>query len=123
MIARHLKQLDIDCTVVAPSLIPKQPGDKITTDRRDAEKLARLMRAGLKESDLEQHTLMLIVEAGLLFLIPEFTSWKQSETQCQVHEGWDHKQNDCKNYQLHNYLRRNSNCHLGCDARSFFYHL
>lgn len=74
MIARHLKQLDIDCTVVAPSLIPKQPGDKITTDRRDAEKLARLMRAGLKESDLEQHTLKLIVEAGLLFLIPEFTS-------------------------------------------------
>ena len=46
VIARRLKQLGIACVVVAPSLIPKQPGDKITTDRRDAEKLARLLRAG-----------------------------------------------------------------------------
>ena len=46
VIARRLKQLNIDCTVVAPSLIPKKPGDKIKTDRRDAEKLARLLRAG-----------------------------------------------------------------------------
>ena len=46
VIARRLKQLGIDCTVVAPSLIPKKPGDKIKTDRRDAEKLARLLRAG-----------------------------------------------------------------------------
>ena len=46
VIARRCKQLGIDCTVVAPSLIPKKPGDKIKTDRRDAEKLARLLRAG-----------------------------------------------------------------------------
>jgi transposase len=46
VIARRLNQLGIDCTVVAPSLIPKKPGDKIKTDRRDAEKLARLLRAG-----------------------------------------------------------------------------
>ncbi|MEI8293849.1 MAG: IS110 family transposase [bacterium] len=46
VIARRLKQLVIACVVVAPSLIPKQPGDKIKTDRRDAEKLARLLRAG-----------------------------------------------------------------------------
>ena len=46
VIARRLSQLAIDCTVVAPSLIPKKPGDKIKTDRRDAEKLARLLRAG-----------------------------------------------------------------------------
>ena len=46
VIARRLKQLGIACVVVAPSLIPKQPGDKIKTDRRDAEKLARLLRAG-----------------------------------------------------------------------------
>ena len=46
VIARRLKQLRIECTVVAPSLIPKKPGDKIKTDRRDAEKLARLLRAG-----------------------------------------------------------------------------
>jgi len=34
------------CQVVAPSLIPKKPGERIKTDRRDALKLARLLRAG-----------------------------------------------------------------------------
>lgn len=35
-----------DCEVVAPSLIPKKPGERIKTDRRDALKLAGLLRAG-----------------------------------------------------------------------------
>ena len=35
-----------DCWVVAPSLIPKQAGDRVTTDRRDARQLARLRRSG-----------------------------------------------------------------------------
>jgi len=43
---RRLAQLGIDCTVVAPSLIPKKRGDQLKTDRRDAEQLARLHRAG-----------------------------------------------------------------------------
>lgn len=34
------------CHVVAPSLIPKKPGDKVKTDRRDAVELARLLRSG-----------------------------------------------------------------------------
>lgn len=34
------------CDVVAPSLIPAKPGDRVKTDRRDAENLARLQRAG-----------------------------------------------------------------------------
>jgi transposase len=34
------------CEVVAPSLIPRKPGDRIKTDRRDAKKLAELYRAG-----------------------------------------------------------------------------
>jgi transposase len=34
------------CWVVAPSLIPKKPGDRVKTNRRDAIKLARLMRSG-----------------------------------------------------------------------------
>jgi len=46
VIVRRLKQLRIECTVVAPSLIPKKAGDRIKTDKRDAEKLARLLRAG-----------------------------------------------------------------------------
>ncbi len=35
-----------DCDVVAPSLIPRKPGERIKTDRRDALKLARLLRSG-----------------------------------------------------------------------------
>jgi transposase len=45
-IARRLRQLGHDCQVVAPSMIPKRPGERIKTDRRDARKLARLLRAG-----------------------------------------------------------------------------
>jgi len=37
----------IICEVVAPALIPVKPGDRIKTDRRDARKLAGLLRAGL----------------------------------------------------------------------------
>jgi transposase len=36
----------IVCEVVAPSLIPVKPGDRIKTDRRDARKLVQLLRAG-----------------------------------------------------------------------------
>ena len=43
---RQLEGLGFDCAVVAPSRIPKAPGERIKTDRRDACKLARLSRAG-----------------------------------------------------------------------------
>ena len=43
---RLIKSLGHDCDVVAPSLIPKKPGDHVKTNRRDAEGLARLLRAG-----------------------------------------------------------------------------
>jgi transposase len=46
VLARHLQKKGIACTVVAPSLTPKGKGDKIKTDRRDAQMLARLHRAG-----------------------------------------------------------------------------
>lgn len=45
-IYRHLTQNGFPCTVVAPSMIPKKSGSRIKTDRRDAEALARLYRAG-----------------------------------------------------------------------------
>jgi transposase len=45
-IHRQLSKLGWDCQVVAPSLIPKKAGDRVKTDRRDAESLARLHRAG-----------------------------------------------------------------------------
>lgn len=43
---RLLTQLGVRCVVVAPSLIPKRPGERIKTDRRDALRLAQLLRAG-----------------------------------------------------------------------------
>jgi len=43
---RQVKTLGHECTVVAPSLIPKKPGDRVKTNRRDAVTLARLLRAG-----------------------------------------------------------------------------
>jgi transposase len=43
---RHLTRLGAHCVVVAPSLIPTKPGERVKTDRRDATKLARLLRSG-----------------------------------------------------------------------------
>ena len=42
----QLTQLGVKCEVIAPSLIPTKAGDRVKTDRRDAEKLARCYRAG-----------------------------------------------------------------------------
>ena len=45
-LARRLRQLGVECEVVAPSMTPKRSGDRVKTDKRDARKLARLLRAG-----------------------------------------------------------------------------
>ncbi len=37
---RQLSALSVPCIVVAPMLIPVKSGDRVKTDRRDAEKLA-----------------------------------------------------------------------------------
>lgn len=43
---RLLTRHGVACEVVAPALIPRTPGDKVKTDRRDCRRLARLHRAG-----------------------------------------------------------------------------
>src|ERR671913_604502 len=43
---RQVTALGHDCTVVAPSLVPRRPGERVRTNRRDALTLARLLRAG-----------------------------------------------------------------------------
>jgi len=43
---RRLVEKGFDCMVCAPSLIPRKPGDRVKTDRRDAIKLVRSLRAG-----------------------------------------------------------------------------
>jgi transposase len=45
-LSRSLTKKGQVCWVVAPSLLPKKAGDRVTTNRRDAITLARLMRSG-----------------------------------------------------------------------------
>lgn len=45
-LARQLRSAGMRCEVIAPSLIPTAPGDRVKTDRRDARRLALLFRAG-----------------------------------------------------------------------------
>lgn len=45
-LARYLERTGVHCDVIAPSLIPARPGDRVKTDTRDARRLAVLFRAG-----------------------------------------------------------------------------
>jgi transposase len=44
---RWIREAGGECAVVAPSMTPKKPGERVKTDRRDARKLGELHRAGL----------------------------------------------------------------------------
>jgi transposase len=44
---RQMTTPRVRCQVIAPALIPRKPGERIKTNRRDARKLAELLRAGL----------------------------------------------------------------------------
>ena len=44
---RSLKELEVDCSVITPGLMPRRSGDRIKTDRRDAKKLAEYFSASL----------------------------------------------------------------------------
>lgn len=46
VLCRHLRSRGIHCDLVSPSLIPRKASDRVKTDRRDADQLARLYRAG-----------------------------------------------------------------------------
>lgn len=45
-LARQLEAMGVGCVIAAPGKIPRAPQDRVKTDRRDAEKLARLLMAG-----------------------------------------------------------------------------
>jgi transposase len=46
VLCRRLREAGIECLVVAPSLVPGKPGDRVKTDRRDARRLAHFLRSG-----------------------------------------------------------------------------
>jgi transposase len=47
VLQRQVTTPRVSCQVIAPALIPRKPGDRVKTNRRDARKLAELLRAGL----------------------------------------------------------------------------
>ena len=63
----QLAEMGVECDVVAPTRIPVKAGDRVKTDRRDAEKLARLLRSGdltaVWVPDAEQQALRDLVRA------------------------------------------------------------
>lgn len=44
-VQRVLREMGVDCVVVAPSMTPVKPGERVKTDQRDARKLAKLLRS------------------------------------------------------------------------------
>jgi transposase len=46
VLSRQFSEMGVACDVVAPTLVPTRAGDRVKTDRRDAERLARSHRAG-----------------------------------------------------------------------------
>jgi transposase len=66
-LARELAKREIECVVAAPSKIPRASGDRIKTDRRDAEHLVRLLLAGklhaVRVPGLEEEALRDLVRA------------------------------------------------------------
>lgn len=66
----QLAELGVACDVIAPSLIPMKAGDRVKTDRRDAEKLARCYRNGdlatVWVPDAEHEALRDLVRARLV---------------------------------------------------------
>ena len=50
VIYRQLRRLNVACAVIAPTSIPRRAGERIKTDRRDAEKLATMYVGGLLET-------------------------------------------------------------------------
>ncbi len=45
-LCRCLRAHGLECIIVCPSKVPRKPGERVKTDRRDADQLARLYRAG-----------------------------------------------------------------------------
>src|SRR4029450_13205874 len=43
---RRMTTVRVNCQVIAPALVPRKPGERVKTNRRDARKLGELLRAG-----------------------------------------------------------------------------
>lgn len=65
VIKRWLDDVGVHCDVIAPSLIPRAPGERVKTDKRDARKLATLYAGGVLQAirvpDQEEETVRALV--------------------------------------------------------------
>ena len=111
---RQITALGHDCAVVAPSLIPKRPGERVKTNRRDALTLAKLHRAGeltpvwvpdpgheavrelvrAREAAMEdlrrtrQHLQSFLLRHGRIFI--GRTAWAKAHTRWLCEQTFDH---------------------------------
>lgn len=103
---RQLEAAQVPCTVIAPALIPRKAGERVKTDRRDARKLAELLRAGLltavrpptpteeaardlcrAREDLREDMLRARHRLGK-FLLRRGLVWRTTKAWTQAHRGW-----------------------------------
>lgn len=105
-VKRQLDGMGVRCDVIAPSLIPRKPGEHFKTDRRDARKLASLFRAGLLTSILvptkEQEAIRDLVRCRedvvvdgmrvwhrmIKFLLRHGRAWHQTQGGSKAHWAW-----------------------------------
>lgn len=77
-VQRQIRKMGHKCVVIAPGLTPVRPGDRVKTDCRDAEKLAKLYRAGeltsIRVSSREEEAARDLVRTRL-----ELPPWKHSQ--------------------------------------------
>lgn len=105
-LCRALQAAGVPCVVVAPSKTPRASGDRVKTDRRDAAKLARFLRAGElvpiapPEKDVEALRDVLRAREDVVFaqrrarqqlssfLLRHDRKWSESSTWTQRHLLW-----------------------------------
>ena len=94
VLARKLEAIGVDCLVCTPGLIPRGPSDRVKTDRRDAERLVRLLaatrtelraitEAKVKTDRRDARTLARLLAAGLLH-----GCWRPDETPRALRRPW-----------------------------------
>lgn len=105
-VRRQLMALGIHCDVIAPAKIPRMPGDRVKTDRRDARKLARYYRAGdltvIQVPTGEQEALRALLRCRedlledlhgqrqrlLKFLDLQGRAWREGDNWTEKHWAW-----------------------------------
>jgi transposase len=125
-LCRELLSAGVDCVVVAPSKVPRMSGDRVKTDRRDAQNLARYLRSGdltaIQLPNAEDEAMRDLVRARqdaldaeraarhqlVKFLLRHGRKYQESKSWTGRHMDWIRKQNfeyEAQNRVLVDYVR------------------